>query len=87
MLNSQMHRGILSPNTPNFFFIVPGPKLNAIDAASYKDGRTKLYLEGELRYHDINRTPHWTEFCISHQHNKPLDEFNFCDAGNDLDAQ
>jgi hypothetical protein len=50
-------------------------------------GPINLYVRGILRYKDTfsSGINHWTTFCIFHIHGRPVDEYNFCEHGNDID--
>jgi len=82
-------RGILAPGFRNFSFDTEGdhfkPKL--VDIAAYQDGRKRIYIHGMIRYRDSFNLQRWTKFCIWHKYGSPLDNFSYCEHGNDVDHE
>jgi hypothetical protein len=80
-------RGILAPEVKNFSFDTGAdhfkPKLP--DVAAYLDARKRIYIHGIIRYRDSFNDHHWTTFCIWHKVGTPLDRFDYCEHGNDVD--
>jgi len=52
---------------------------------SYIQKKRHLFVRVLVRYNDVFGASHWTEICAYHVHGTPLDHFNFCSTGNDLD--
>lgn len=80
-----MNRGILSPGPANFYLTLSGFKPAPLDITAYENGKTNMYVQAIIFYRDIHDVRHSTKFCIYHLHGKPLDEFRYCQAGNEVD--
>ena len=82
-------RGVLAPEVKNFYFDTEGAhfKPPLLDVAAYQDARKKIYIQGLIRYRDSFNEQHWTTFCIQHKYGTPLDDFGYCEHGNDVDRQ
>lgn len=82
-------RGILAPGIKTFSFDTGGShyKPTLPDIAAYQNTLKRIWIYGMLRYRDPSNLPHWTKFCIWHKYGTPLDEFSYCEHGNDVDHQ
>jgi hypothetical protein len=56
---------------------------NCLDA--YNSGQAAIYVRAKIVYDDTFGQPHWTTVCILHHHGRPLNEFDLCKTGNDVD--
>jgi len=85
------NRGVLPPASPaavGNFNITPDPPLvldTEAELSAYNNGPNNLYIQGKFWYTDIFHRQHWTTFCIFHPHGRPLESFNYCVVGNDVD--
>jgi hypothetical protein len=60
--------------------------LNTLTQISfYTTGTYKIYLEALIRYRDTFNQPHWTRVCAYHISGAPLDTFQYCEHGNEID--
>jgi hypothetical protein len=55
----------------------------SVDA--YNSGKSRIYVRAILTYRDISGVNHWTTICILHFHGTSLEEFSYCQDGNDAD--
>ncbi len=80
-------KGMIPPGFNGLTFTTDPLKLNSGQVAAYKTGPNKIYLHARIDYRDsfTATTPHWTTICVYHQFGKPLDEFSYCQYGNDVD--
>jgi hypothetical protein len=51
------------------------------------DRPLRLYFYMLLTYEDSLGTDHWTAVCAFHVYGSPLNEFVFCDTGNEMDQE
>jgi hypothetical protein len=77
--------GMLAPGAGGVSFTTEAPRYlkPAIDA--YNAGNARFYVRAKVTYSDVSKIEHWTTICIFHMHGHPLDEFNYCSDGNDVD--
>lgn len=81
-------RGILGAsgegNLSTAFFKVEDWQLNDVQIAAYKNKTAKIYLEAIVRYKGSSGAQYWTKICEFHISGTPLDEFSYCENGNDV---
>lgn len=79
-------RGILAPGNTNATFATePLTFLTDVQLAAYTSKTNNIYIEALIRYDDIFDRPHWTRLCAFHVYGAPLDSFQFCKDGNEMD--
>lgn len=74
--------GTYSYETSNTGF---GQNLHPDVLTAYRAGNETIFVFGKFFYKDVVGNSHWTTFCVAHRYGRPLDEYDFCLSGNDVD--
>jgi hypothetical protein len=79
-------RAMVAPGTFGVQFTSDPLTLKSLPQISlYTSGTYKIYLEALVRYKDTFNQSHWTRACAYHVYSARLDDFQFCEHGNEVD--
>ncbi len=59
--------------------------LAELELSHYRSRADHLFIHAILRYRDIFGRVHWTTVCAYHTWGNPLDMFQYCASGNEMD--
>lgn len=79
-------RGVLAPGITGIV-ITTAPLMLSNGLVEYNTGTNSIYIQAKITYEDIFKRQHWTTICVLHHHGKPLNEFDSCESGNDVDPE
>lgn len=85
--NKLFSRSTLPPGPTDSHFITDPIKVRQAPMVAYKSGQSHIYVQAGIRYTDSVNKSDWTTICISHGFGKPLNEFMYCNQGNDMDHE
>jgi hypothetical protein len=78
-------RVAITHDSPNLIGQSPTMHVGAEGAVAYATGLGKLFFQARIEYRDAFGRQHWTTVCVYHAPPMPLDQFFYCDSGNDMD--
>lgn len=80
-----INRAVVFPNSTSANMRAPLRGITQPSINEYTAHRSNLYVRIRFDYTDVFRKPHWLEVCMMHIFGEPLDRFQFCVAGGDID--
>lgn len=79
-------KGMLSPGITQLTFTTdPMTLTTTAQIEAYTSKTNKVYIQAIIRYTDTFRRDHWTRVCAFHSSETPLDYFQYCQQGNEID--
>ena len=78
---------IIAPGAPATSFITTKWKPQDAFVTSYRSKGMRFFVHAKAWFSDSFGTPHWTSVCASHGFSEPLDEFEYCGIGNEVDPE
>lgn len=54
---------------------------------AYTNKTNRICVQAMMRYRDSFKRWHWTKVCAFHVFGTPLDNFNYCSNGNEVDEE
>lgn len=77
--------GILAPGQTGLSFATDPLTYMKLPIDAYNAGINKYCVRAKVLYTDADKIQHWSTICMSHTHGRPLDQFDYCVEGNDVD--
>jgi hypothetical protein len=89
---------VLPPNPVSKAILAPGPTnmsftsaplilTTDIQMSAYTAKANHIYVQALVRYTDAFKRLHWTRICADHISGTPLDVFQYCTEGNEIDQE
>ena len=85
LLPTPVSRGIIAPGSNRNSFRTAPLTVPANHISAYISGQNLIYVQAKVGYRDVNNIQHWTTLCAAHPYGASLDEFNYCEQGNEAD--
>jgi hypothetical protein len=80
-------RSIVAPGPTTMNFMTKPWVIEQTYISQYTKKDLTLYLHALIRYSDTFGTNHWTSVCAIHTYGAPLNEFQYCEQGNEIDKE
>jgi hypothetical protein len=76
---------VVPPGTPTMRFTTKPWLPPPVWISRYRDKAATLYLHAMIRYNDTFGINHWTSLCVFRTYGMPLNDFQYCEKGNEVD--